>query len=410
MLELLLCSLVTVLPDYLIRRYRQGKRWGREITFFSVWYELRVGITACLILTVGLITLIFYYHPSTTNVSLFFRTVTVLPETGGRVEEVFVENNQLVEAGAPLFRVDDATQAAAVEAARQSVAEIEAQQSVAQSDLAAVRGAFDSAQGALNRTQTELDRTLALQARNPDVVNQRELDRLQGTVESQQGAVDAARAQIEAAQTRIDTLLPAQLARAQADLEAAQVALDKTTLYAGVAGRLEQFTLQPGDFVSPLLRPAGILVPADSGRYRIQAGFDQITAQVIRPGMVGEISCFSKPFTIIPVVVTAVQDVIAAGQIRPTDALLDIQDRARPGTLTVTMEPLYAGQLDGVPPGSACIANAYTSNHDRLTEGDLSLGAYVFLHVVDTVGLMHALILRIQTLLFPVQTLVLSGH
>ena len=67
MLELILCSLVTVLPDYLFRRYREGKRWGDQITFFTMWYELRWGITACLILTVSFITVVFYYHPSTTN-------------------------------------------------------------------------------------------------------------------------------------------------------------------------------------------------------------------------------------------------------------------------------------------------------------------------------------------------------
>ena len=48
MLELILCSLVTVLPDYLYRRHREGKRWGDQITFFTMWYELRWGITACL--------------------------------------------------------------------------------------------------------------------------------------------------------------------------------------------------------------------------------------------------------------------------------------------------------------------------------------------------------------------------
>jgi hypothetical protein len=41
MLELFLCSLVTLLPDYLYRRYVQGKRLGKEITFYSVWFELR---------------------------------------------------------------------------------------------------------------------------------------------------------------------------------------------------------------------------------------------------------------------------------------------------------------------------------------------------------------------------------
>jgi hypothetical protein len=34
MLELLLCSMLTILPDYLYRRYAQGKRLGKEITFF----------------------------------------------------------------------------------------------------------------------------------------------------------------------------------------------------------------------------------------------------------------------------------------------------------------------------------------------------------------------------------------
>ena len=56
MFELLFCSLLTILPDYLYRRYVQGKRFGKEITFFSVWYELRWGITGCLMLTLGLIT------------------------------------------------------------------------------------------------------------------------------------------------------------------------------------------------------------------------------------------------------------------------------------------------------------------------------------------------------------------
>ena len=49
MLELLFCSFLTIVPDYLYRRYVQGKRLGEEITFYSVWFELRWGITSCLI-------------------------------------------------------------------------------------------------------------------------------------------------------------------------------------------------------------------------------------------------------------------------------------------------------------------------------------------------------------------------
>ena len=118
MLELLLCAFFTILPDYLFRRYGQGKRLGKEITLYSVWFELRWGITACLMLTVGLITVIFYNHPSTSSATLFFRSVPIVPENNGRVAEVYLGPTSEVKQGAPIFRLDSSTQEAAAEAAR----------------------------------------------------------------------------------------------------------------------------------------------------------------------------------------------------------------------------------------------------------------------------------------------------
>jgi len=45
-----------------------------------------------------------------------------------------------------------------------------------------------------------------------------------------------------------------------------------------------------------------------------------------------------------------------------------------------------------------------------LEQGDLGLGQTLFLHMVDTVGVIHAIILRMQALLMPVQMLVFAGH
>jgi hypothetical protein len=151
-------------------------------------------------------------------------------------------------------------------------------------------------------------------------------------------------------------------------------------------------------------------VPEEAGRGTLIAGFGQIEAQVIKPGMVAEATCIGKPFSIIPLVVTEVQDVIAAGQLRPTDQLIDVQQLARPGTLTVFLQPLFPGGLDDVPPGSNCIANAYTNNHDALADPNIGTLKWIGLHVIDTVGVVHAMILRMQALLLPVQTLVLTGH
>src|ERR671917_1386425 len=141
MLELLLCSLVTIFPDYLYRRFVQGKRLGKEINLYSVWFELRWGIVACLMLTVGLITVIFYNHPSTTSATLFYRTVPILPETNGRVAEVHVDGvSGEVKQGAPIFRLDSATQEAAAEAARRKIAEVDAALVAARTDVVAAEG------------------------------------------------------------------------------------------------------------------------------------------------------------------------------------------------------------------------------------------------------------------------------
>ena len=183
----------------------------------------------------------------------------------------------------------------------------------------------------------------------------------------------------------------------------------KTLVVAGTDGIVQQFALRPGDVVNPMLRPAGILVP-ERKVTGLLAGFGQIEAQVMKVGMIGEVTCIAKPWQIIPMVVTEVQHVIASGQVRPTDQLVDVQQMARPGTITVIMEPLYQGQLDDLPQGGSCIANAYTSNHEALQDPATGTLRRFGLHAIDAVGLVHAMILRIQALLLPIQTLVLGGH
>ncbi len=77
--------------------------------------------------------------------------------------------------------------------------------------------------------------------------------------------------------------------------------------------------MQRGDYVNPILRPAGILIPnegPESGRHQIAAGFSQLATQVIRVGSLAEVVCLSRPFEVIPMVVIRIQPVVAAGQMR----------------------------------------------------------------------------------------------
>jgi multidrug resistance efflux pump len=410
MLELMFCSLLTILPDYLYRRFVQGKRFGKEITFYSVWYELRWGITGCVILTVCLITVIFYNHPSTTNVTLFFRTVPILPETNGRVAEVFVGNSGPIKKGDPIFRLDSSKQESAVETARRKIAEVDAEMTVARVDVAKAEGQLKEAQSNHQQTLDELEAKQELYRRNPGNVPFREIERLQERAKGQLGAIDAATASKQSIEARISSLLPAEKASAEAALSQAQVELDKTIVRAGVSGRVEQFVLRVGDIVNPLMRPAGILIPEGAGQRGLQAGFGQIEAQIMKEGMIAEVTCVSKPFTVIPMVVTNVQDYIAAGQFRGGEQLIELQQVTKPGTLLVYLEPLFKGGIDGVTPGSSCIANAYSNNHDTIVAKDTGTFRAIALHAVDALGLVHALILRLQALVLPFQTLVFSGH
>jgi hypothetical protein len=168
MLELLLCSMLTLFPDFLFRRFVQGKRLGREITLFSVWYELRWGITLCLILTVLLITVVLYNHPSSTNVTSLFRTISLFPEVGGRVSEVYVDYNQKVKKGDPLFKMDTTRQEAALERARLQVVEVDASMATAKADVLTSEGKLQEAKGALEQAQDELRTKSTLQQRNAD--------------------------------------------------------------------------------------------------------------------------------------------------------------------------------------------------------------------------------------------------
>lgn len=408
MLELTLCSILTILPDYLFRRFVQGKRIGRELTLFSVWYELRWGITMCFVLTVSLITTIFYFHPATSSANAVFRTVTLMPETIGRVTETYVEVNQRVKEGDPLFKIDDAQERAALQTARSRLVELQSATVRAQAELAQAEASIALARANLRQAQDEYDTRLELFRRNPDAIPEREVEQAQVFVEAQTAALAASEATRDAVQARLEIELPAQVETAENEVKQAEVDLERTLVVAGTDGAVQQFALRPGDIVNPMLRPAGILVP-DARTTGLLAGFGQVESRVIKPGMIGEVTCLAIPWRIIPVVVTEVQDVISSGQIRATDQLIGVEQLGQPSTITVIMEPLHEGAFEALPRGSSCIANAYTSHHDALQDPEIGAFRAFVLHAIDATGLVHAMLLRIQAILLPFRTLVFSG-
>ena len=146
----------------------------------------------------------------------------------------------------------------------------------AQADVVKAEAQIGEAKANYQQAKDELDVKTELQRRNPGIVPQRDIEKLQVLVDQRQSGIDAATAARQSAALLVSTSLPAQKASAEAALDQAQVDLDKTQVRAGVDGRVEQFLVRPGDVVNQLMRPAGILIP--TGR-RPSASFRPASAR-----------------------------------------------------------------------------------------------------------------------------------
>ena len=81
-------------------------------------------------------------------------------------------------------------------------------------------GQVQEAKSSLQQAQDELDVKSELQRRNPGIVPQRDIEKLQVVVDGRQGTLDAANAAKQSTELRVSTLLPAEKASAEAALAA----------------------------------------------------------------------------------------------------------------------------------------------------------------------------------------------
>lgn len=103
--------------------------------------------------------------------------MSILPENPGRVSDIDVTNYQHVTAGEPLFSIENASQAAAVDAASVRVEEVDAQFSVATADPEQTQGKIASARGALHQAQFDLKAVNDALKIDVTLVSQRQIER-----------------------------------------------------------------------------------------------------------------------------------------------------------------------------------------------------------------------------------------
>jgi HlyD family secretion protein len=195
--------------------------------------------------------------------------VEVAPEIGGRIVELAVRRGDIVEAHAPLFRLDAAEAEAAVAEAEADLAREQAElanlkQGQRPPELAVIDARIAEAEAALAAARREFDRQLVLNERR--VASEAQLDQAREAVTVAEARVAAAEREKEVA------TLPARAAEIEAgqrSVEAARAAremaktrLAKHAVAAPVAGRVEDVYFELGEVAAGGM-PVVSLLPAD---------------------------------------------------------------------------------------------------------------------------------------------------
>lgn len=260
---------------------------------------IRRVILAVVVVLLAVLAVWFYnywtvgrYTEGTNDAYIQADAVVVSPKIGGYVEEVYVEDNQAVKQGDPLFRIDPrdytaqvAQAQAQIDVAKASANGLRAQIAEQQAAVAAARAQLASAESDLRFARTTRDRYEALAATGAE--SRETYSEKRSQFERAEAAVAARRAEVVSAQRRVGTL-QAQIGQASAQAEggeaqraAADVDLKSTIVRASIDGRVGNKTVQLGQFVQPGVRAMSI-VPVE--KLYIQANFKETQLGTVRVG------------------------------------------------------------------------------------------------------------------------------
>lgn len=343
--------------------------WLIFIKFKWLPWNTGTQVTVVIIPIVALTALVLTLNvvaPSSSDVRVIKYVVQVIPQVRGRVLEVPVEPNRLVQKGELLFRIDPAQYQIELDAAKAKLAADEAKLAQASAALVdATAGARQlqeqlksaSGQVAALRPKLELARLRVKQNRElvatgagdrfaleqaeanlvelegqlaTAVANEAQVtQKLSGQVNGEQASVAAARAQVATAKAQVDL--------SRADVANAQWNLDQTAVYAPANGYAVNVQLRAGSFVTAFpVAPAMSFVEEE---YQVIAFYAQNELRLVEPGNHAEFTLKTYPGRVIKAKVDSIVwaqgqgQVVQSGQLPTTGAIPIV-----PGRFPVKLE------------------------------------------------------------------------
>lgn len=238
-----------------------------------------LSILALLLIAGGIFgyrTVVFYDHHETTDDAQIDGTINpILPRVSGYVEEVLVKENQPVQAGDVLVKIDTRDLQAKVDQQNAALANARAAVAVARANVLAARTRHAKEAADVQRYQ---------ELRDKEEMSRQEFD-------AASAASEASAAQVQAAEQQV-TAAEALVAQRQADLQGAKLPLSYTVLTAPVSGIVAKKNVEVGQLVQ-----AGqpLMAIVDSGAAWVIANFKETQLARMRVGQPVDVEVDAYP-------------------------------------------------------------------------------------------------------------------
>lgn len=189
------------------------------------------------------------FTPTTTRGDVAAYVAQIAPRVSGRVTEIAVTDNMLVEAGAPMFTVDERPFRIAAETARAELQQAAQGIAASTAQLAAAEAKVAQARASRDQTRLDTDRTVKLFERGR--VSKAQRDQAQSGLATSEATLNAAIAEAEAARRQLgpEGESNPQIQAARLRLEQAEYDLVSTVVHAPAKGLVTNLNLALGQYI-----------------------------------------------------------------------------------------------------------------------------------------------------------------
>ncbi|MHB8455537.1 MAG: HlyD family secretion protein [Acidiferrobacterales bacterium] len=257
------------------------------------WKWAISGLIAALLL-VGVY--LYWHHseiyPSTDDAYVSAHVVQVAPQITGPIIRVYVNNQQYVRKGDPLFDIDQTSFRLALTQAQARL--VLARQSVSAdaAALAAAEAERADRQVTMHNTESSAERTRRL--RDKGFVSAQAYDNAEAAVQSAKAQLNLAVAKVRQAQMTLGNtgVQNERIRNAMADVDRARLDLGHTHVAAACSGHVAELTLHPGDVVQ---NGTALFTLVCDQQFWVNANFKETELGRIRPGQTADISVDMYP-------------------------------------------------------------------------------------------------------------------